>query len=159
MSLRLNKTLKFVRNNLPLLLLFSGFHTLARLNAATSEFRVRALSFSPPVKTLISNFNNHPIPGFQASTLKLPCNTISNYYSSNLILSLWNIHNCFSKEYIGYLKELNKEFSTLKEELLTSGDEPGYDINAICKENTIDYDFIPNGAFIGKVIYGKEFDT
>lgn len=42
---------------------------------------------------------------------------------------------------------------------MTSGDEPGYDINAICKENTIDYDFIPNGAFIGKVIYGKEFDT
>lgn len=44
-------------------------------------------------------------------------------------------------------------------ELLISGDEPGYDINAICKENTIDYDHIPNGVFIGKAIFGKEFDT
>lgn len=38
---------------------------------------------------------------------------------------------------------------------MTSGDEPGYDINAICKENTIDYDHIPNGVFIGKAIFGK----
>jgi hypothetical protein len=44
-------------------------------------------------------------------------------------------------------------------ELLISGDEPGYDINAICKENTIDYDHITNGVFIGKAIFGKEFDT
>ena len=31
--------------------------------------------------------------------------------------------------------------------------------SAICKENTIDYDHITNGVFIGKAIFGKEFDT
>ncbi len=153
------KTLKFFQNNLSILLLFTGFQALAQLKTASAGFRVEPPSFLPPVEAVISNFINRPAPGFQANNLNQQSKTISNYYGRSLILFFWSTHSTLSKEYIGYLKELNKELLSLKAELLTFGDESWSDISAFCRENEIDYDVIPNGAYLGEAVYGKELGT
>lgn len=155
----MNTEFKLFRKGICVILICTSLQVSGQLKTAPTGFRVEPKSFSPPIEAIISSFINRPAPAFQANTLNQQSKTISAYYGKSLVLFFWSSNNPLCDEYISYLKELNKEMSTLKAELLTFGDESRSIINEYCKEKEIDYEVIPNGAFLGEAIYGKELGT
>lgn len=142
-----------------IVLMFISNNSYGQLDVAPGTFKVEAPKFSPPTQDLIHSFINKPAPQFQANDLHQQSKTISNYYGKSLLIFFWNTSEALSKEYLPFVNVLNDELSALKADLLTFGDESRSLLTAYVKENDISFTVIPNGAFLGDAIYGKELGT
>lgn len=133
--------------------------TFSQLTTVKEGYKVEKPKFSPPVEDLANSFLEKSAPGFQANDLNQVSRTISNYYGKSLVIFFWSSENEICKEYIPYINELNKECAALKSELLSFGDESRSQILAYSKDQHIEFTVVPNGAFLGEAVYGKELGT
>ncbi len=134
-------------------------HSYGQLTVATSTFKVEPLKFSLPIQDLANSFLDKPAPAFQANDLNQVSRTISNYYGKSFILFFWSKEDQLAAEYIPYCNDLIKELATLRADLLSFGDESRSQIQQYVNEHDIQYTVVPNGAFLGEAIYGKELGT
>jgi peroxiredoxin len=118
------------------------------------HYLIESAKFSPPIKDMVASFEGKKAPAFLADDIHKVAQSLSQYQGHQIVLLFWSTKN--PDPIVSYLPDFSKQLLQKGGKLITFAEEDRATVERYASTHALDFTIIPNGSFLGEMIYGKE---